>query len=278
MLPTLRAGGKSVDYEGLERLVRLRDAGILTEEEFAAQKHRLLLAVPDVPGENTRSPSNRAPLAWLCGAGLVAAIVLGTALGWDAQPASERAEAKEIQAPPVATDNAASGQEKAYPATASIEPNNSSPSLADDKSSDSNHNWITAYPQPIRPLLRNWIRAEEACRGGSFDNDAEMQRTCDVRDAAAARLRRFHYCYGREEQASHEFKWHRCNEGSNNFIGEGLPDGAIIREYEPDAGEAPDWAAMYARCLAEPESLGPVGCTARTNGLTGMNTTIDKER
>jgi Short C-terminal domain len=47
-----------MDYDGLERLVRLRDQGALSDEEFAAQK-MILLAAGDVPRPTKISNAGR---------------------------------------------------------------------------------------------------------------------------------------------------------------------------------------------------------------------------
>ncbi|HEX8226126.1 MAG TPA: SHOCT domain-containing protein [Allosphingosinicella sp.] len=75
-------------YDELERLQRLRESGALTDEEFQAEKRRLLghetiEPPPDMPAvEEAEEPQSRRPL-WLLigGAALVVAIVAGLWLG-----------------------------------------------------------------------------------------------------------------------------------------------------------------------------------------------------
>lgn len=69
------------DYEALERLARLRDSGVLTEEEFAAQKQRLLAPVEPTEFadtyEATEVRSNTARNLLLVGLVVAAFLVLG---------------------------------------------------------------------------------------------------------------------------------------------------------------------------------------------------------
>lgn len=68
-----RIGGK-MDFEALERLAKLRYSGVLTEDEFNAQKHYLLAGSP---GPNGANPVGRKRLssAVIAGAVLVLALI-----------------------------------------------------------------------------------------------------------------------------------------------------------------------------------------------------------
>jgi hypothetical protein len=72
-------------YEALEQLARLRERGVLTDEEFAAEKARILSRreVPDRPAAHSDAAPSwwSANVKWL-GGGIAAAVVLGSGLAY----------------------------------------------------------------------------------------------------------------------------------------------------------------------------------------------------
>jgi len=87
-------------YEELERLQRLRESGALTDEEFGAEKQRLLGGLPQAAQtEPAEAKGRRWLLVSLAGFGVVIAIVAGIVLGRSAGPGSRQEETRSETAP-----------------------------------------------------------------------------------------------------------------------------------------------------------------------------------
>jgi len=90
------------DLEQLERLVRLREAGALTEAEFEAQKLKLLEGEPARPAQGSL-PGN------LIAAGALAVTILVAAVLWNRDPSGSPSSQAAEQAAPGQASAAATG-------------------------------------------------------------------------------------------------------------------------------------------------------------------------
>lgn len=86
-----------MDYHALERLVRLRDSGALTEEEFNQQKANVLSS----PAASPRREHNRLAIFAVALAGAVAVTAGWFAIGRQAEEPDRPAVSKPAAAPPV---------------------------------------------------------------------------------------------------------------------------------------------------------------------------------
>ena len=55
-----------------------------------------------------------------------------------------------------------------------------------------------------------------ACRGGSGD-DPETLQACEDREEIVRELNDLGYCYGHTYEATADWHWHQCEEGSNSY-------------------------------------------------------------
>lgn len=187
------------DYDTLERLVRLRDSGGLSEQEFQAEKAKLL-AKPHPAADKSSSGARK---LWLIGAGAVALIVIVAASLFSVKhsPATE---------PNSVTGLVATRASQAPPAAGGGSPAaegglNQNP-LSDSEFTSSQSTLVTRY-QIIN----------SNCRGGSGDA-ARTSHQCARRDAMEAEMRTANLCYGKQSDASGaEMSWHVCDRSSLSY-------------------------------------------------------------
>ena len=63
---------------------------------------------------------------------------------------------------------------------------------------------------PMNDLLSIYAALNEMCRGWSGD-DPHTDQVCSVREKVGVVLKNMGYCYGRQDQAGPEMRWHKCS-------------------------------------------------------------------
>lgn len=194
----------------LEQLDRLRERGVLSEEEFGIQKERILKADQGI----SRSV--------LIGLGVLLIVIALAALfapRVDYQPEAK----KPVKAAVIAAPQTEPAEElPPPPARLPL----SSVSAATErlgialKASDVGY-FDDAYsavmsgyaelPSPLRKVVANYAGANELCRGSS--DTVVVDKWCPVRDALGDKLGRLGMCYGRPSDTSGaDSDWHLCDE------------------------------------------------------------------
>lgn len=62
-------------------------------------------------------------------------------------------------------------------------------------------------------FIETWHEHNENCRGGSGD-DPSTDISCKKRDDLTQKLNKIGWCFGRENEAGAQYKWHACEAGS----------------------------------------------------------------
>lgn len=209
--------GKCVDYDGLERLGRLRDSGTLSDEEFDREKQQLLARKGSPLKEGTLSGTGRRKrAAALAALGLLAAVLVSL-LSWSAFREGER----DAVTPPTGQTVAPAGN---IIEGRDLEGDNAAIVEAPSPPAASKRTAIPTAPQPTQTrsvtdpftraeqrLIDENQRLESLCRGGTGE---ESDRACDERSSAMDRLNAIGICWGRESEAYAEYTFHRCGRGS----------------------------------------------------------------
>lgn len=198
------------DLNKLEQLDRLRERGVLSDEEFDLQKERILKADQGI----SRSV--------LIGLGVLLVVIALAALfapRVDYTPpakkqmkaaaiASPQTEPAEDLAPPLARLplSSASGRTERL----GIELKASDAGYFDD-AYGSVMSGYADLPTSLRKVVANYAGANELCRGSS--DTVVVDKWCPVRDALGDKLGRLGMCYGRPSDSSGaDSDWHLCDE------------------------------------------------------------------
>lgn len=74
-----------------------------------------------------------------------------------------------------------------------------------------------AAPSLNDPQTKQLLKAAESlndiCRNGLSDDKAQ-DAVCDARDEVYRALKRRQICYGKQNQATADWRWHVCDKGS----------------------------------------------------------------
>jgi hypothetical protein len=192
----------SDDLDRLERLGRLRQQGVLTDEEFQAQKAKLLArGVKSPPKWRAGSWGAAAILLVIIGAVLAASLStrLGIRNSADEESRPDRSVRPENQ---VTAKSLAAPPAKSPPAALTTTKHAVPPRPR-------NQGWTTSEKQ----LVDAWYDANGRCRGGT--DPERVEQACAERDGALARrLAAANICYGREGEYGYQMRMHRCGRGS----------------------------------------------------------------
>lgn len=155
----------------LERLQRLREAGALTDAEFAHEKSLVLGYAPEAGEPRGR---RRTPLILGC---LVLAVVGGLVLAATIMPATKMAHATIVHR------HTGAALTSAGPAEPTSE--NTDLATGDDRTAEIDPLPATSRASPAPALLTRWIQLETEC-----DNDERRPESaaCQVHDEAAKAL------------------------------------------------------------------------------------------
>lgn len=155
----------------LERLQRLREAGALTDAEFAREKSQVLGYAPE-GGE--RAGRRRAPMVLGL---LVLAVIGGLVLAATIMPAMKMAQTTIVHRHPIAVVTTAGSPDFAGGDTADA--------AADDQTSEADPASIVSHATPVVGLLTRWGQLEAECRSGQR---SPTGATCRARDEMASAL------------------------------------------------------------------------------------------
>jgi hypothetical protein len=67
-------------------------------------------------------------------------------------------------------------------------------------------------------LIKQWEREDATCRG-SVGGEEKIFNACDRREKIAGRIKQVGWCYGKSNQATYQYRWHECTNGSMNADG-----------------------------------------------------------
>jgi hypothetical protein len=67
----------------------------------------------------------------------------------------------------------------------------------------------TAAKPSNQLIIKQWNEANVFCRG-STEEDKETLAWCTVREAIAEVLSAREWCYGKQDEAEYQHKWHKC--------------------------------------------------------------------
>jgi hypothetical protein len=62
----------------------------------------------------------------------------------------------------------------------------------------------------VRDLMSLQRDLDNACRGGTPDDNGNLDRLCTIRDRLSKAINRLGYCYGKRGQYGYQMQWHKC--------------------------------------------------------------------